>query len=141
MADDAGAPRPIRLAEVARDGWELRSAEESHRRYGDSFWVPPRADREALRRGQAAKLIFDIADEMGDISGERMFVIVTEKVGEVYLGILDNQPATLDPDGDAYLRFGAEIPFTAEHVIDIAEVPQDYVDWQLGQPPERTWPR
>jgi hypothetical protein len=40
-----------------------------------------------------------------------------------------------------YLCLGAEIPFLAEHVIDIDTPPQDYADWQLSQNPERIWPR
>jgi len=56
-------------------------------------------------------------------------------------GILDNQPTCLDFEDDSYLRFGAEIPFKAEHVIDIADPPQRDINWQLGQPPERLWSR
>ena len=70
-----------------------------------------------------------------------MNVIVSDKIGDAYIGILDNQPVALDFHGDAYLRFGAEVPFKAEHILDIADPPQDHVDWQLNQPPERTWPR
>jgi hypothetical protein len=40
-----------------------------------------------------------------------------------------------------YLCFGAEIPFRAEHVIDIDDPPTEHVEWQLGQSPERRWPR
>jgi hypothetical protein len=98
-----------------------------------------------LKRGQAAKLIFDIEseDENGKIvlTGERMWVIVAERIGEMFICILDCQPACMVPDDTAYLRFGAEVPFASEHVIEIAEPPPSYVEWQLSQPPETVWPR
>jgi len=135
----------IRLATLARDSWELRSAEASQREHPDTFRIPPPAVRANLRRGQAAKLIFDLeaVEEDGSIvvQGERMWVIVAERAGETYVGLLDSQPASIEPSPTVYLCFGAEIPFLPEHVVDIAQPPEEYVTWQLGQVPERTWPR
>ncbi len=95
------------------------------------------------QRGDGAKLIFEIEgeDEDGNISYqvERMWTIVYEKIGDVYIGILDNQPISIEPSEDVYLVFGAQIPFKAEHIIDLREIPQNYVDWQLNKPPERLW--
>jgi len=117
----------MRLAEMSRDFWELRSGEESARKHPDKFHLPSLELRKSLKRGQAAKLIFEIEsqDDAGTRiqQGERMWVVVREQVGEVYI------------------CFGAEIPFLPEHVIEIASPPADYVEWQLGQKPERTWPR
>lgn len=111
----------------------------------DRFWIPPIEERRGLRRGDAARLIFDVESVEPDgsvaVQGERMWVIVSEVVGDLFVGILDNQPVCLDPASDAYLTFGVEVPFAAEHVIDIASPPDDYVRWQLGQAPARTWPR
>jgi hypothetical protein len=70
-----------------------------------------------------------------------MWVIVSERQDGYYIGLLDNQPASFEPSDDVYLCFGAEIPFSPEHVIDIADPPQEYVAWQLSQKPERIWPR
>lgn len=135
----------MRLPTFERDFWQLRSAEQSHREHPDRFWLPPEEQRRGLRRGQAVRLIFDIEgqDEAGAVSvqGERMWVIVAERVGDFFIGILDNQPASIEPTESTYLRFGAEIPFLPEHVIDIADPPSEYADWQLGQAPERHWPR
>ncbi|RZJ62107.1 MAG: hypothetical protein EOO58_01015 [Hymenobacter sp.] len=134
----------MRQPSIETDYWELRSAEESHEKYGDRFWIPSLEDRQNIKRGQAARLIFDIeVDNEGEteVQGERMYVIVSEKIGDVYIGILDNQPACSDFEDDVYLCIGAEVPFLAEHVIDIDYPPQDHVDWQLGQKPERIWPR
>jgi len=135
----------MRLASISLDSWELRSAERSHRQHPHSFYLPALAERQNLRRGQAAKLIFDIEaeDEQKHVlrGGERMWVIVAERIGGTYVGILDSQPASIEPSEQAYLCFGAEIPFTAEHVIEIATPPEKYATWQLSQPPQKTWPR
>jgi hypothetical protein len=135
----------MRLACREVDFWELRSGEESHRRHPETFWIPSREAREKLRRGQAVRLIFDIEtrDESAKVEtqGERMWVIVAERVGDRYVGILANQPASIEPGDDVYLCMGAEVPFGPENVIDIAETPEKYIEWQLGQEPERRWPR
>ena len=135
----------MRLATFERDFWQLRSGEASHRDHPKTFALPPLEQRQSLRRGQAAKLIFDIEteDESGKtvLTGERMWVIVAERIGEMFIGILDNQPTCVTPDDTSYLRFGVEIPFAPEHVIEIAEPPPSYAEWQLSQPPERIWPR
>ncbi len=135
----------MRLANLERDFWQLRSGEESHRQSPETFWLPPLEQRQTLTRGQAAKLIFDIEteDDSGKVilTGERMWVIVAERIGEFYIGILDCQPVCMTPDDSAYLRFGAEIPFAPEHVIKIGAPPPSYVQWQLSQPPERSWSR
>jgi hypothetical protein len=70
-----------------------------------------------------------------------MWAIVSEQIGDVYIGILDNQPASIEAANDVHLCFGAEIPFLAEHVIDIGQPPEEYVQWQLSHSPERRWPR
>lgn len=70
-----------------------------------------------------------------------MWVIVSEKLGDTYVGILDNQPAYLDPDDDFYLGFGVEVPFKAEHITSIDQPPQDYAEEVLNQAPVRNWPR
>jgi hypothetical protein len=145
LSAESGEGQTVRLPSFERDFWRLRSGEQSQREHPDTFWMPPLDQRQNVKRGQAVRLIFEIEaqDEQGvvHVSGERMWVIVAERVGDVYIGILDNQPACLKRSGNAYLRFGAEVPFQAEHVIDIADPPQKYVDWQLGQAPERYWPR
>jgi hypothetical protein len=112
----------MRLPNHKEDFWELRSAEESHRKNPDTFWLPPLEERQCLTRGQAAKLIFEIesVDDEGaiQVQGERIWVIVAERHGDYYIGILDGQPASIEPDEDSYLCFGTEIPFMPEHVID-----------------------
>lgn len=135
----------MELAKLETDYWELRSGEKCHADNPDTFWIPDLEERKSLKVGDAAKLIFDIESEDEDgviqVQGERIYVIVSQIVGEFYIGILDSQPASLEPGEETYLCFGAEIPFKAEHVIDIDRPPEDYIEWQLGQEPERTWHR
>ena len=87
--------------------------------------------------------MFDIetVDDAGrvDVQGERMWVLVRERRGHVYLGVLDNEPACVEPDDDGSLHRGAEVPFAAEHVIDIAEPPTAYLEERLRDPPSRRW--
>src|SRR3712207_3973726 len=105
----------MHLPSIEIDYWELRSGEEAHHAEPDTFWIPPLEARQNLQVGQAARLIFDIEieDEPGKpvIQGERMWVIVSERHDDYYIGILDNQPASFEPLDDVYLCFGAEIPF------------------------------
>ena len=135
----------MRLPDIESDSWELRSGEAAHQAHPDTFWIPPLEARQNLKRGQAAKLIFDMEaeDEHGDImvQGERMWVIVAERYDDYYIGILDNQPSSIEVTDKVYLCFGAEIPFLPEHVIDIGNPPEEYVEWQLSQEPECRWPR
>jgi hypothetical protein len=111
----------------------------------ENFWIPPLSERENLKVGDAAKLIFDIEgeDENGniEIQGERMWVIIREKVNDIYIGILDSPPTCIDPESDFYLWPGSEIPFKAEHVIEIDTPPEEYRDLLIHSEPEKTWPR
>lgn len=136
----------MRLAAITDNFWQLESGETRHSSSPDTFWIPDRKLRETLTRGDAAKLLFEIEaedEETGTIvvNCERMWVIVTEKVGDTYVGILDNQPESIDPDCPFYLQQGVEVPFTAEHVINIDRPPEEYVQDVLSRTPKRRWPR
>ncbi|EOD80338.1 hypothetical protein D515_00626 [Grimontia indica] len=135
----------MKLATFEEDYWQLRSGVESHMLNPQKFWIPDESERRNLKIGDAAKLIFDVEGENDDgsieVVGERIYVIVSEIIGEFYIGILDSQPLCIDPKDDFYLGFGVEVAFTQEHVIDIDRPPDDYIEWQLGQKPEKEWPR
>ena len=135
----------MNLASLELNYWELVSGETQHAQNPDTFLVPERDRRENLKRGDAAKLLFAIESEDEDtgaiiVGRERMWVIVAERVGDIYVGVLDNEPAAIEPD-TGYLAPGAEVPFKAEHVIDIDKPPDEYVERQLTQPRKRRWPR
>jgi uncharacterized protein YegJ (DUF2314 family) len=77
-------------------------------------------------------------DGTPDEGGERMWVIVAEKHGDVYIGILDSDPHIANP---AHLQRGAEIPFKAEHIIDLEDPPPEYAAKALASPRTEVWPR
>ena len=83
------------------------------------------------------RLIFDIEAEGEDgqvqHQGERMWVTVAERIGDCYIGILENQPACLQPGENVYLCMGTEVPFLAEHVVDIANPRLNLSSGSLGK--------
>src|SRR6185369_16248266 len=89
----------MRLAKRETDFWQLASGEKAHEEQPETFWIPPLEERQNLARGQAARLIFEIEANTEDggitVTRERMWVIVSERCGTFYVGILDNQPASL----------------------------------------------
>jgi hypothetical protein len=136
----------MKIANFEDDYWQLRNGERSHKENPETFWIPKLDQRESLKVGDAAKIILEIECENDDgeivIEAERGYAIVSEIVGDQYIGILDFQPVCIEKgQADIYLCFGAEIPFSPEHVVDIDRPPEDYIEWQLGQRPERIWNR
>jgi hypothetical protein len=90
----------------------LRSAEECHAQNPESFWIPDKEDRHSLQPGDFAKVIFKTYT--GDnISGERIWIHVTGRVGDTYVGTLSNTSFIIAK------QFGDRVQFCAEHVIDI----------------------
>lgn len=95
-----------RLANVAQREAETRG----------SFRIPTRSERESLRPGQFAKLVFESENPP---RGERMWVkverVVRSEDGIVsYSGVLDNDPVAF---ADC-LSLGSEISFGPENVCD-----------------------
>lgn len=89
------------------------------------------------------KVIFDFEglEEDGTVSaqGERMHLIVSERVGTRYIGLLLDQPQLFEPQDYAYLRPAVEVPFDAEHVIEMKTVPRAVRRIMFSEPPERRW--
>ena len=133
----------MRLPSLESDFWQLRSGEALHAESPDTFWIPPLEQRQTLRPGAGVKLVFEIKglEDNGkvNVQRERMWVIVTAKHSDVYIGRLDNEPS-IEPGDDVYLQRGAEVPFRAEHVVDIQAPPADYVAARLAEAPTRRWP-
>ena len=119
------------LAEIDRDGYQLESAEARHAEYGDEFWIPPRSERDSLLPGDEAKLLFLIRTAPGEYEApehvERMWVQVTGRDGELYVGRLDNEARY---PGRTHL--GMPVRFHAEHVADIARAEAEPSD-PLGE--------
>jgi hypothetical protein len=125
----------VRFATIDADGWQLESAEARHAVSPDTFWVPPRAQREGLQPGDGAKLLFQItsAGETGVGRGvERLWVIVRRRVGGLYVAVLDSTPSSTDPSTSSLVR-GCVVVFAPEHVADISTPSRQYVIRQYGE--------
>lgn len=113
----------VRLPARDLDGWELRSGLAQHHRTPDTFYMPPEEERRGLKTGDIVKLIFGIEvppdDDTDGFFFERMWVIVTGKVGPYYIGELNNIPLTASVGEQDFLVPGSEVVFLPEHVIDI----------------------
>ncbi len=134
------------MASLDVDYWELESGESRQAANRESFELPARADREHLRVGQHAKLLFRLEGYEEDgavgVQVERMWVLVTEVLLDgTYIGILENEPASYEPSPDHYLVLGAEVPFHPEHVIEIGEPPSLFRKRLQRRKPTRRWPR
>ena len=77
----------------------------------DTFEIPQAALREMLKVGDHAKLGFRSLSE----GGERMWVLITERIDGRYRGTLANGPVVVD------LAFGDVIEFEPKHVLDTME--------------------
>ncbi len=130
----------MREPDIDLDGWCLEDSEARHREASETFWIPTREQRETLKPGDLAKLVFHIAVDNDEepVAVERMWVLVRGRVGEHYLGILDNDPHAIEENDEFWS--GIELPFSARHVIDI-ELADDATRALATKPPMRAWDR
>jgi hypothetical protein len=121
------------FATIDRDGWTLRSGEERQARHPETFRLPDRRERDSLRPGDAAQLLFEIetkeAGRVVDRGVDRLWVIVKARTERGYRGVLDSDPGRADA---LSLRPGTEVHFRPEHVIAIGRPPDGYVTRRYG---------
>lgn len=102
--------------------FRLGNGELRHQQNPRTFFIPSRAEREAVRPGDLVKLLFELVDPTDDMpSAERMWVQVTHAQGGRYVGTLDNEPGALTSIGP-----GSRIEFGPEHIITLME------QWPMG---------
>jgi hypothetical protein len=117
-----GRAEVSRLANLEMDGWELLSGVVSRQRAPKTFWIPSERERRSLRKGDTAKLIFDICEKQGEEPcGERMWVVVIGREGPYFVGALNNYP--ISPSRKRNLDVGSRVLFLPEHVIEIHRQP------------------
>jgi hypothetical protein len=128
----------MREPHIDIDGWCLEDGEERHHAAPGTFWIPDRARRENLQPGDLAKLIFSVRiDNPEDpIAVERMWVIVRERVPGGYMGVLDNDPTSIEENDE--LWSGIELPFAARHIINIEQGNENTIR-ALAELPKRRW--
>ncbi|MCW2223240.1 hypothetical protein M2232_006772 [Bradyrhizobium japonicum] len=106
----------LRLPTMKQDGWALRNGVKTNKKHPKTFYIPTEKQRTSLKPTDLAKLGFEILDRYdGELTGERMWVEVTGKVGPYYVGSLRNNPLTRH----RHLKWGSPVVFLPEHVIDI----------------------
>ncbi len=102
----------MRSPDLERDGWCLDDGEERHRAAPKTFQIPDEDIRRGLIPGEFAQLIFRILvdpDDEDPYAVERMWVIVRERTATGYMGVLNNNPATITEND--FLWVGTELPF------------------------------
>ncbi|WP_188836394.1 immunity protein Imm33 domain-containing protein [Flexivirga endophytica] len=93
--------------------YRLADGETRHAEAPRSFFIPPRAEREALRPGDYAKLLFEVTNpEPSDPGAERMWVQVLGVSDGGYVGALVNTPRAITTVG-----LGDRVDFGPQHVI------------------------
>ena len=94
-----------------------------------TFWKPSDQLVALLNPGDHVKLIFELtAPGDGEPSGERMWVLITERNQNDFVGRLDNEPRYIRD-----LPLGSMISFTAAHIIDSSvkdPIPDPTLKWQ-----------
>jgi hypothetical protein len=106
--------RRMRLPDYDTDGWCLADAEDIHRDHPETFYLPDLAERQNLQPGDFVQLIFEIDNDDGP--DERMWAIVREIVAGGYIGMLNNEPATITENDTLWV--GTEFAFEYRHIID-----------------------
>lgn len=102
--------------------YELKNGEKLNQENPVGFLIPSREARENVLPGSVVRLIFKI--QIGNlICTESMLVIVVKKTPDHYVGLLAN-----DPVGTSKIKYGDEIKFQPEHVIEIRG-PHEDGDW------------
>lgn len=101
-----------------------------------------------LKRGESALLIFQIQPTPDEIAPgmqgriQRMWIAVSERRGDYYIGILNSHPSGSYIERDFYLSPGAEIPFLPHHIVDIDRPPFGFnINKILQTDPRRLWSR
>lgn len=96
--------------------YTLENVERLNAAHPATFHIPSRTEREGLRRGDVAKLIFTLPKPINGCESERMWVEVTGRDGDDYLGELDNDPLFPDELG---IKWRSPVRFRACHVASI----------------------
>jgi hypothetical protein len=102
------------VTKIKNDVIELVNGEGSNHNYPDTFWIPAKAEREALQIGAVVKIVADLAPVP-----ERFWVEITKRT------MKDGKPqfyGQLRSDLLAGYSFDSEIgPFEPKHIIQIWE--------------------
>lgn len=94
--------------------YTLEDAVEFHEAYPRTFIIPSQAEIDALTEGMLVKLIFILNTPQDGCGAERMWVEITERKGDSFWGILDNDPRYIKS-----VKAGDIVRFESNHIAAI----------------------
>lgn len=93
--------------------WYLENVYEIKLEAPYTFYVPSKEVIDQLKTGDIVKLVFSTDKGKDGFSGERMWVEITERRGDMFKGELNNEPFIIEE-----LEIGTEIGFGPENICD-----------------------
>lgn len=96
--------------------WELMDARKMNQAHPDTFHVPSTDDLMNLKAGSIVKLGFDVTVTNDAPGSERMWVVMTTRNGDEFVGKLDSDSAVIRG-----LKYGDTIHFTTDNILSIDE--------------------
>lgn len=96
---------------LSKKSWKLGVAKKRRNEGPYTFYVPSKKVIDKLKKGNFAKLLFEVKRKATP-STERMWVQINERKGDKLIGRLDN-----DPIGIKDLKPGDEIKFESKHIV------------------------
>lgn len=96
--------------------WELMDARKMNQAHPGTFHIPLTDDLKNLKVGSIVKLGFDVIGMKDAPGGERMWVIVTTRNGDEFVGKLDNDPVVIRG-----LKYEDVVHFKTDNILSIGE--------------------
>lgn len=116
-----------KLPNLQENGFQLESGIKLHEEAPKTFWIPTEEQKKNVHKGSIVKLCFEIQtiNTEGEAKSEfeRMWVIVADRNGDWFTGILDNQPYCTNE-----MQPGLVFEFNTEHIININDMSVDLGD-------------
>jgi hypothetical protein len=95
--------------------WHLEDVEVIHKQHPDTFHLASLEERRGLVVGRRVRLHFAFDKSMSDnCRAERMWVTITEKDGDHFVGLLENEPVYIKN-----LSVGSPIEFAVSNIAQI----------------------
>ncbi|MDM8152139.1 DUF2314 domain-containing protein [Priestia megaterium] len=93
--------------------WQLDNVYQRNKESPYTFYKPSKAVTDKLKAGDLVKLVFFSDSDTAGYKGERMWVEITDRNKENFVGKLDNEPYHLKG-----LKLGQILHFSTEHICD-----------------------
>lgn len=107
-----------RLPTMGRDRFELLNAVEWSRLHPETYLIPVATERGNLLRGDLVRLTFRIRVSKARKAQARIWVIISRKIGDYYVGVVDNDSEFSESHN--LVRCGDEVAFRSENICNIS---------------------